>query len=352
MNSATARRTKNTKAAAPHRRRSASPLPAHEIVFEKEMSKEAREFYMKALAAQQAGRYNAALKLYKAAAREDSNFREAFVNLGALYSRAKRPDLALGFFRRALDLRSDAAVNFNLGSECYKLERYAESERHLKAALKLELRLIKAHILLAYLYDKQQRHDKAAIYFQNALRIDPGSRPAALGLAVSYSDREQYEQALAVLEKYRAQAPGDQFVNSLRAGLLLKLNRYSESLEEYRELTKSDAKFTDFSEHLKAARSENESEYQAMFDGIDDKIRARTERLREKIVARKARLAKAKADSASQGTAKAAAPEPADDLQADLKDMVDLSFLHLFNGDTDRALQFLMQARKMKQSKN
>ncbi|MEQ9362617.1 MAG: hypothetical protein RIF32_00155, partial [Leptospirales bacterium] len=40
------------------------------------------------------------------------------------------------------------------------------------------------------------------------------------------------------------------------------------------------------------------------------------------------------------------------DLKADLKDMVDLSFLHLFNGDTDKALRFLMQARKMKQKQN
>ena len=253
-------------------------IPEREIIFEKEMSQKAKDYYMAALKAQQSGKFTEALKLYKAAAREDTEFREAFVNLGALYSRAKRPDLALGFFRRALELRPDAAVYFNLGSECFKLDRLEESERYLKAALKLEVRLLKAHILLGYLYEKQKRHDKAALYFQNAVRIDPTTRPAVLGLAVSLSDQEKFEEALTVLEKYHTHAPGDAFVNNLRAGLLLKLNRYEDSLNQYRELTQSDAGYKNFSEHLKQARVENAGEYQAMFDGIDDRIRERTER--------------------------------------------------------------------------
>ncbi|MCR9141270.1 MAG: tetratricopeptide repeat protein [bacterium] len=320
------------------------------------MSQKAKDLYMAALKAQQSGKFNQALKLYKAAAREDTEFREAFVNLGALYSRAKRPDLALGFFRRALELRADAAVYFNLGSECYKLERYPECEKYLKAALKLEVRLLRAHILLGYLYEKQKRFDKSAIYFQNALRIDPTTRAAVLGLAVSLSDQEKFEEALAVVEKYRGHAPGDAFVNDLRAGLLLKLNRYEESLDQYREVIRTDVKYKDFNEHLTKAREANAEEYEALFDGIDDKIQERTQRLRKKIEQRKARMAakkQAAQGGAPEGDAKAGEqPQDADaDLKADLKDMVDLSFLHLFNGDTDKALRFLMQARKMKQKK-
>ncbi len=305
-----------------------------------QMAGKAKEYYTAALRAEQAGKIPEALRLYKAAAREDMNFRQAFVNLGAIYSRARRPDLALGFFRRALELGEDAAVYFNLGSECYKLGRLPECEQYLKSALRTDKRLLKAHILLAYVYDKQKRYDKAAIYFTNALKIDAGSRPAALGLAVSLSDQERFEEALKVIESYqaRAQKGGDAFLENLRAGLLLKLDRYEDSLNEYRKLTQSSEKYVSFTQHLEAARAERESEYAEMFEGIDNKIRERTTRLRKKIEQRKARLA--------QG--KAAAGEDAGDLQNDLKDMVDLSFLHLFNGDTDKALRFLMQARKMK----
>ena len=313
-----------------------------EIEFEKEMSQKARDLYMAALAAEKAGKFSEALRQYKAAAREDTEFREAFVNLGALYSRAKRPDLAIGFFRRALDLRADAIVFFNLGSECYKLERLDESEKYLKAALKLEKRLLKAHILLGYLYEKRKQYDKCAIYFQNALRIDPTARPAVLGLAVAYSDQSKFEEALAILEKYHEHAPGDAFVNDLRAGLYLKLGRYEESLGEYRELTQKDKGYVDFSNYLTKAREEHAGEYQAMFDGIDSGIRERTARLRKKIEQRKARL---------QSKDKSKPADAPEELKADLKDMVDLSFLHLFNGDTDKALRFLMQARKMKEQR-
>lgn len=318
------------------------------------MSQKAKDYYMAALKAQQAGKFTNALKLYKAAAREDTEFREAFVNLGALYSRAKRPDLALGFFLRALELRPDAAVYFNLGSECYKLDRFDESEKYLKAALKLEVRLLRAHILLGYLNEKRKRLDKSAIYFQNALRIDPTTRPAVLGLTVSLSDQSKFDEALAVLEKYRVHAPGDAIVNDLRAGLLLKLNRYDESLDQYRELVQSEAKYKDFSDHLASARQANAEEYEAMFDGIDDKIQERTTRLRKKIEARKARMVKQKSAAAESTQSDAATVESGgeSELKADLKDMVDLSFLHLFNGDTDKALRFLMQARKMKQKQS
>lgn len=38
-------------------------------------------------------------------------------------------------------------------------------------------------------------------------------------------------------------------------------------------------------------------------------------------------------------------------MKQELRDFVDLSFLHLFKGDTDRALQYLLHARKLKQSR-
>lgn len=318
------------------------------------MSREAKDSYKAALKAEQAGKFSEALRLYKAAARADAGFREAFVNLGALYSRAKRPDLALGFFRRALEIRPDAAVYFNLGSECFKLDRLPDSERYLKAALKLEARLLRAHILLGYLYEKQKRHDKSALYFQNALRIDPTSRPAVLGLTVSLSDQEKYEAALTVVEKYRQRAAPDSSIDNLHAGLLLKLGRYDDSLSEYRKLINTDEGYTAFHEHLQQARQAHAAEYQAMFDGIDDKIRERTARLRKKVEQRKSRMDAARNRTAGKAPATnsdlpAAGPtESPDELKADLKDMVDLSFLHLFNGDTDKALRFLMQARKMK----
>ncbi len=300
---------------------------------------EARLLYEKGRQAEQSGRFTEALRYYKACARQDPAFREAFNNLGALYSRAKRPDLSIGFFRRALELGEDEKVCFNLGSELFRLERLPESEYYLVRALHHNRRLLRAHILLAYLYRKQKRLDRAEIYFANALKIEPGNRPAALGCAVLLADQDRTAEALAVVRAYLAMAPDDETLRCLEAGLLLRSEHYRESVQAYGELAKTSPAYRAFTDHLAAARAETEGEYEKVFAGIDDKIRARSERLRERIRRRKEWLA--------SRTGEPPAGEPGQ-LQADLKDMVDLSFLHLFNGDTEKALAFLFQARKMK----
>lgn len=308
----------------------------------------AKEKYNQGLQAEKEGRFQDALRNYRAAARADASFRPAFLNLGALYSRAKRPDLALGFFRRALELGSDDAIYFNLGSECYKLQNFDESEKFLKQALKLNVRLLKAHILLAYLYKNQNRLDKAEIYFKNALKIEPANRMAALGYSVTLSEAHRYAEALKIVEAFLRQQRSDEFMNNLRAGLLLKLNRTEESYNVYRKLAGESKEFVSFTDHLKAARTEADAEYERMFSGIDDRIQERTARLREKIARRKQLMKNGVMDSSARKNGIEGAMDLEEDLREDLKDMVDLSFLHLFNGDTEKALKFLFQARKMK----
>ena len=311
-----------------------------------EVSK-AKQLYELGRQAEQAGRLQEALKYYKQSAREDPQFREAFNNLGALYARARRPDLSIGFFRRALELGEDEAVYFNLGSEYFRLEQLNDSQSYLKKALKLNPRLLKAHILLAYLYEKVNQVEKAGIYFQNALKLDPLNRVATLGYGVLLSENGEEAKALALAEKYLLTHPDDVGLKDLRAGLNLKLGKFKESARDFAELTKTSKKFTNFTEHLSSARKAGQEDFDKVFGGIDDKIKERTKRLRAKIEKRKESLAQS--DQAKEAPGPDSAP---DEQKQDLKDMVDLSFLHLFNGDSEKAMKFLMQARKMKENQD
>lgn len=301
---------------------------------------QAKKFYDQGLRAEQAGRFQEALKFYRAAAKEDSSFRPAFNNLGALYARARRPDLAVGFFRRALQLGEDEVVYFNLGSEHYRLEEFAESEACLKKSLKCNPRFLKSHLLLAYLNGRFERPEKAEIYFTNALKIEPHNRVAALGLAVSLAGRDRHEDALAIVDRFLGQLPGDQAFQNLRAGLLLKLDRYQESLADLTELTKSSKKYTTFTDHLAAARAETGAEMGRVFEGLNDRISDRTKRLKARLEKRKELLQKRKGQPRKDGD-----EDPA--LKKDLQEMVDLSFLHLFNGDPEKAMRYLVQAKKI-----
>ena len=300
---------------------------------------DARLLYEQGRRAEQQGRFTEALRFYRACIKQDPSFREAFNNLGALYARAKRPDLSIGFFRRALELGEDETVCFNLGSELFRLERFDQSEYYLVRSLHYNRRLVRAHVLLAYLYRKQKRLDRAAIYFANAVKLEPGNRPAALGYALLLSDDRKFAEALQAVRAYLAVSAGDEMFRKLEAGLLLQAQDYKQSTQAYTELARTATGFKSFTDHLAAVRQESEGEFKEIFAGIDDKIRRRADRLRERLRKRKEWLANRSGGPPVE--------EPAQ-LQSDLKDMVDLSFLHLFNGDTEKAMAFLFQARKMK----
>ncbi|MCB1175564.1 MAG: tetratricopeptide repeat protein [Leptospiraceae bacterium] len=307
----------------------------------------AQALYTQGRSAQNTGDFKAALKAYKAAARADRNFRPAFVRLGELYSKAKRPDLAMGFFQRALELQADAPVLFNLGSECWRLNQMEQSRRYLKAALKLDPRLVKAHLLLAFLYRNQQEHQKAITYFQNVRKLEALNRIAWLGEAIANSELQRFAEARQLLEGYlQKSGQSDAAFTELLAGIQLQLGDSEASWKQYRNLTHTSKKFTSFTDHLQQARSAQDAAFQNSFKGLDQKIDAKLLKLKQRIKSRRELLAGNRDLSALKNGIEGA-QDLQQELKQDLTDMVDLSLMHLFNGDTDKAMQFLFQAHKM-----
>ncbi len=312
--------------------------------------REAAKLFDHGLRAEKEGRFEDALKYYRAAAKLEPTMRAAFNNIGVLYAKHKRPDLAIKFFTRALELGEDAAVYFNLGSEAFRLGNSEMCEKYLKRALHFEKRLFRAHLLLAYLYGKEKKLEKADIYFANALKIDPSSRPAALGFGVSLSERGKFAEALQVLDRYLTHARNDPGIQNLRAGLLLKTGKSEESLAAYQQLA-STPRYASFTEHIEAARTESDTQYKEMFEEMDESIRARTKKIRDRIERRKGRLAKL-AEKKAAGEPVPDTVVTAGEIRDEAKDMLDLSFMHLFSGDADRALKLLMKAKDLSDRAN
>ena len=305
---------------------------------EKEIMSEASKAFELGLRAEKAGRAQEAVGLYRQSLERDPAYRPSLINLGALLSRIGKLEQAVVLFEKALAIKPDSTIHFNLGSAFFKLKQTEKCKKQLIAALKLDGRLLRAHLLLAYTYSDERNFEKAWIYFKNALKIDRQNPMAILGYAVSLSEAEKYDDALQVIESYAGKEQLPEALKNLRAGLLLKLNRFKESLEVFDKLTVESPKYTSFTDHLADARKTHNANYDAMFSGIDDKIAERTRRLKQKLV-------KPAAGATAPGSATTEAPVTGDDL----KDLVDLSFLHLFKGDSKKAIRFLMQAKKMKE---
>lgn len=291
---------------------------------------DSKVLYNGALVLEKQGKPEDAAKYYREAIKLDPGFRPAYLNLGALYARTGRQDLSIPVFERALSLGEDEAVHFNLGTEYYRKEDLEKARHHLKKALHIFPRMIRAHIVLAYVYEKAHKPEKAEIYFKNALVIEPANRMAALGLAVSLTARGQEADALAVVQAYLAHKPEDKSFRSLQASLLLAAGNLQESRAEFLDLAKTSEEFASFTDHIKKAREEKDSEFARMFDGMQDKIQERTQRV---LASRKS----AAVDSESK--------------EQETRDLLDLSFLYLFQGDSDRALKLLFEAKKIAEEK-
>ena len=288
---------------------------------------EIKVLYDGALALERTGKPDDAIKYYTEIIKLDPGFRAAYNNLGAIYARKGKQDLSVAKFEKALSLGEDEAVHFNLGTEYFRREELEKARHHLKAALRIHPRMLRAHIVLAYLYEKAGAPEKAEVYFKNALVVEPSNRMAALGLAVSLTGRGEEAAALQIVRSYLKEKPGDLTFENLQASLLLATGHVEQSRQEFLKLAKTSAEFTSFTDHVQKARSEKDEEFSAMFEGMDLKIQSRTRRVLE---TRK----------------KQAAADPTEKKQ-EVKDLMDLSFLYLFKGDSDKALQLLFQAKKL-----
>lgn len=286
------------------------------------------ELFRKAVAAQKAGREDEAMAVYKSLLKSDATNRAAWINLGAILSKRQDRVGAVACYRKALALREDDTILFNLGSELFRQKEYAGAIQHLRRALQLKPDFFRAALLLGYIHESQEQYVEAAQSFQRALTLNPSSRIAALGLVVVLGEQDRNEEALKICEAYLKQQADDAALLNLHAALLMKLGRYRESFEELKQVTSSNEKYVSFEEHLKQARGERDRETSAFFEEVSDRLKERTERLKARIEERKKKQQKSLAKD-------------------DMKDLVDLSLLHLFSGDKDKALAFLLEARKV-----
>ena len=312
-------------------------------------TKKAYQLYQRGESAQEKQQFAQALRFYKASLKIDMKFRPALVSIGFIYSQLGQSSLALDFFRQAYALERDARICFNLASEYFKQKDFEKARLYLKECLGQDKRMLKAHLLLAYLYQKTEKHDRAAIYFQNALKLSPMNRMAILGYAAALSEQGHYETALYATQRYLSKAKSDLFAQELRAYLLLQLGRTEEAYSDYIELVHSSPKFTNFSEHLQKIHKEANEEYKQIFENIDHKINKRLERIRARLEAYKA--VKGENLSAQENGIEGSQDlkeELKEELKANSQDMIDLSLLHLFKGNSTKAMKYLFQARKWK----
>ncbi len=271
---------------------------------------DASERFRQAVELDRDGRLPQAVEAYTALIRDFGGFREAYCNLGSLYARLEKPDDAMECFDRALEHGEDHIVHFNIGSIHFKRKEYKKAVVRLNRSRRLNGDFVLASLVMGLSYSRMKNRKAAENCFREVLRLWPGNLIALTALSILYYQSGRLQGSLKLVDRILVLDIGNTGIRKLRAKILYQLNRTADYASEIKLLKETREEFTLFDEFIQAIPAET---FTDRYGTLDEKM----ERLREK--------ARDRTDASS---------------------VVSLSLCHLLKGDTDMAVDMLMEARK------
>lgn len=265
--------------------------------------------YHNALRLEKEGNYVMALHEYIAAIESDSTNRDAYLNLGALYSRMNRLGEAMDCYRKALELGDDYLVHFNMGSLLYKKGEYKQAVLVLEKSRRQNGSFTLTLLVMGLAFSRLRNHAAAGACFERVLELEAGNRVALTALAIIELDRKNYERSLGLIDRILAEDSSNGSARKLRADVLYRMNRLDESASEIKSLRDEEHDYRSYDDFIREIPLEI---YTDRYGTIEDKIASLGEK---------------------------AAPGDRDSL-------LSLSLCYLLAGDPDRAIDLLFEAKK------
>lgn len=159
--------------------------------------------------------------------------------LGLLYFQEGEVAKAIPQFELALSKFPDfRRAHQQLGFALAQEERYEEAAKSLTKALNLGTRNAAVYGLLGFSYLNLGKHISAEIAYLNALLLAPEIQDWKLGLIKSYIARENYSQAIALLDEVLAENPESAGLWALQANVFLQMEDNQRAAVNFETLRK------------------------------------------------------------------------------------------------------------------
>jgi tetratricopeptide (TPR) repeat protein len=136
-------------------------------------SQRARDRFLEAVQAEEAGDKQRAIALYEQIGETDAAYAAACINLGTLHFHLRQYDRAEEMYRRATEVDPQYVLAyFDLGNVLDELERLDEAIAAYKKAIVLAPRYADAHYNLALAYERKGQPRPALRHWQAYIKID------------------------------------------------------------------------------------------------------------------------------------------------------------------------------------
>jgi len=126
---------------------------------------------------------------------------ENAVALGNWFAANRQFVCAVATFRTALEADSQSAeLDYLIGLALIGQGQMSEAIAPLQDSIRIEPNVINPHLMLAYVFEKQEDRDQAAEQWKQALAIDPNAIPALEGLSTALLAKQDYIGVVTLLK--------------------------------------------------------------------------------------------------------------------------------------------------------
>jgi tetratricopeptide (TPR) repeat protein len=175
--------------------------------------KEAITIYNGALELANRGEMEKALEEYRKAIQMHPSFVEAYNNIGEIYSRMGKRDLAISSYTEALKIGRNGRVLLNLGVEHYNSNNFRKSLQYFKESLAISPDLLEGNFYTGLVYYNEKNYREAEPYLKTVIGIDRTHLKANYLLSHIYYEQKEYRKTLACLDNIREIADDKSFVS-------------------------------------------------------------------------------------------------------------------------------------------
>ena len=182
------------------------------------------------------GQFEAALDVYRVAAEQRPNDSRVPAMMGVAFWNLGRYEEAEQYLRHAIALKPEQANRYvNLGGVLYDQGRYEEAVDALTQAVALESTLLRVVELSFYKGRVAHRagRPEAAAHYMQAIELAPDHAEALRWLGHLRFEQQHYDEALELLQRFIAIAPGDAVAYSNMGVILYNLGRSEEALQRF-----------------------------------------------------------------------------------------------------------------------
>ena len=130
--------------------------------------------------------YAEAINHFERSTSADPSFDDGWQNLGAVYLKLDQPEIAIGHYRTALQIRPDAESHYSMAMGLKALGHSNEAMEHFRQSLRLNPAYSRAWNALGVVLASAERLEEAFECFKRAIRIDPWYAQAYFNLGAAY----------------------------------------------------------------------------------------------------------------------------------------------------------------------